>query len=548
MKYCNTIGIIGLLLLWASPAIAQNRQDTIERIEKVMSRYLPQNPGCQLSVKKNGAIIFSKAYGMADLEHNGSLTTQSLIEAGSVSKQFTAAAILLLEQQGRLNLQDDVRKYIPEIPDYGTKITLRHLISHTSGLKDWGAIAALAGWERTTKTYSNDDALEIICRQKKLNNVPGAEFIYSNSNYNLLAIIVQRVSGLSLAEFSKKYIFTPAGMSQTQWRDNHKRIVKNRAMAYALTNNGFETEMPNEDVYGNGGLLTTTEELLRWNDFYSTGMLGTASLVEKQTELSPFNNGFMNNYAAGLFIQTFKGWKHISHSGATASYRANLDFFPELNLSIAWLSNSSQFDTASINLPAAIRNIFVARKEEKTTDAPKDQNEERVYASDPATFSGWYKNNRDGSGVRIEVRENDLVIKNKKLFPQSRSSFRIEDSKMCILFNKKGGFTMVIPDTDSISYSKVSDALQDNATLKAYSGTYTSAETNSSFTLMEKNGSLWIHIKPGKDFPLEPTYKDAFEIKNIGGHIFFTRNEKNKLTGGSITVSRARNIFFNKIK
>jgi CubicO group peptidase (beta-lactamase class C family) len=189
---------------------AQSWQDTVSKIEKLFARYKPSNPGAQLAISRNGKVIFSKAWGMADLEHNSPLTTESVTEAGSVSKQFTAAAILLLEQQGKLSLDDNVRKHIPEMPDYGYPITLRQMMQHKSGLKDWGAIAGIAGWPRSTKTYNNEDALYIICNQKTLNHKPGDEFLYSNSNYNLFAFIVQRVSGMSLADFTKKNIFEPA--------------------------------------------------------------------------------------------------------------------------------------------------------------------------------------------------------------------------------------------------------------------------------------------------------------------------------------------------
>src|SRR5450432_275801 len=180
---------IFITLLLADLAAAQSWQDTLTRIDKTFSQYHPENPGCQVAVSRNGQIIFSKAWGMADLERNVRLTTNSILEGGSVSKQFTAAAILLLEQQGKLSLDDDVRKYIPELPDYRTPIRLRQMMHHTSGFRDWGAMAGLAGWPRGKKFYSNEDALEIIARQQHLNNKPGAEFIYSNSNYNLFAII-----------------------------------------------------------------------------------------------------------------------------------------------------------------------------------------------------------------------------------------------------------------------------------------------------------------------------------------------------------------------
>jgi CubicO group peptidase (beta-lactamase class C family) len=185
---------------------AQSWQDTISLIEKAFERYKPGNPGGQLAIARNGQIIFSRSWGMADMEHGAVLTNESVIEAGSVSKQFTAAAILLLEQQGKLSLNDDVRKYVPELPVYESPIILRQMMQHTSGLKDWGSIADISGWSRSTKTYSNDDALYIITRQKTLNYKPGDEYLYSNSNYNLFAIIVERVSGISLAELPA-YIF-----------------------------------------------------------------------------------------------------------------------------------------------------------------------------------------------------------------------------------------------------------------------------------------------------------------------------------------------------
>ncbi len=298
---------------------AQTWQDTALLIDKIMARYSDVNPGAQVAVSKNGQLIYSSARGMSDLEHNVPLTKQSKIEAGSVSKQFTAAAILLLEQQGKLSLNDDVRIYVPEVPNYGYTITLRHLINHTSGLKDWGVIAEIAGWPRGTKAYSNDDALQIISMQKTLNNKPGDEFIYSNSNYNIQAIIVQRVSGMNLAEFSKKYIFDPAAMQNTEWRDNYRRVVPNRAIAYSKNGNNYVTDMPNENAYGNGGLLTTAEDLLLWNNFFLNGKLGSPSLLTKQITVSQLNTGKRNFYASGLFIDSPSPWS-VSSPTNIANY------------------------------------------------------------------------------------------------------------------------------------------------------------------------------------------------------------------------------------
>jgi CubicO group peptidase (beta-lactamase class C family) len=536
--------LLYFFLLLSTTCFSQTRQDTLTLINKAMSVYLSQNPGAQLSIKSNGEIIFSKAYGMADLEHSVPLTLTSKIEAGSVSKQFTAAAILLLEQQGKLSLNDDVRIYIPELPEYGIAIKLKHMMHHTSGLRDWGAVAILTGWGRTTKAYTNDDALEIILAQKKLNNVPGAEFIYSNSNYNLLAIIVQRVSGQSLAEFTEQNIFVPAGMTNTEWRDNRNRIVKDRAIAYRLTENGYETLMPNEDAYGNGGLLTTTEDLLKWNDFYLSGKLGTASLLSKQTKVEAFNNGKMNDYGAGLFIQKLKGQNLIQHGGATAGYRAFLKIFPDINLSIAFLSNTSQFDTTKIRLENTIQNIFITEKNKPALNT----SETKIPISNTIlnTYPGWYKNKRDGFGIKMEVKNDSLFMNNRFLIPQSEKKFKMAGSSILVEMNDAKEMLHIIPDRDTIRYSKAETPIVDNQYLKKYVGKFFSTETNSTMTVYLKEGKLMINLKPNSDYELKPTYKDGFN--GLDGNLYFLKNKKNEIVTMKVSNDRARNIEFEKLK
>jgi len=468
--------VILFLSTFSYSALAQSRlsSDTIARIETIFNRYLPQNPGCQLAVTRNGQVLFSKAWGMADLEHQIPLTTESIIESGSVSKQFTAAAVLLLEQQGKLALDDDIRKYIPELPDYGTPVTLRRMMHHSSGLRDWGSVAGIAGWPRTTKTYSNDDALDIIAHQKALNHKPGDEFLYSNSNYNLFAILVERVSGLSLADYTRKYIFAPAGMTHTQWRDNFKRIVPNRAIAYEKTTSGYETDMPNEYVYGNGGLLTTTEDLLKWNEYYWNGHFGRPSLLTNQLTVEVFNDGTSYPYAAGLYVTQNKGQKYVYHTGSTASYRAILIRYPEANLSIAWLSNTSEFDGTANNVIKQLESLFVSDRSDRKDD------------------------------------------------PKAESQ------------------TTVMPKNTNPAGS-----------LQPYIGKYYSDEAQATFQISEKAGKLMLHQAPGVDLALTPTDQDTFKVsatsRGLGGAtIQFQRNQK-QITGLKVTVTRARNVAFQKL-
>lgn len=544
IKFFSTLAIF--IVLFSTSCFSQTLQDTLALIDKAMSIYLPQNPGSQLSIQKNGQIIFSKAYGMADLEHDVPLKLTSKIEAGSVSKQFTAAAILLLEQQGKLSLNDDVRKYLPELPNYGNVIKLEQMMHHTSGLRDWGFVAYLSGWERTTKTYTNDDALEIIKAQKVLNNVPGAEYIYSNSNYNLLAIVVQRVSGQSLAEFTKQNIFISAGMINTEWRDNHNRIVKDRAMSYVLTKNGYETLMPNEDACGDGGLLTTTEDLLKWNNFYLSGKLGTASLLSNQIKVEAFNNGKMNDYGAGLYIQKFKGQNLIVHNGLTAGYRAFLEIFPDINISVAILSNTSQFDNAKIRLVNVLRNIFIT--EPANTPIKKDEIKFPISKSLLNKYAGWYSDDRDGRAVKVEVKNDSIFFDNQLLMPQSETKFKMMvPSSIFVEISDSGKKLNVITVRDSISYSKAESPAVDNQYLEKYVGKFFSTETNSTITVYLKEVKLMMNLKPNSDYELKPTYKDGFNVTGRGSYLYFIKNKRNKIVAMKASNSRARNVEFKKL-
>jgi CubicO group peptidase (beta-lactamase class C family) len=451
--------ILLLLILVAQTAAnqkaqAQTWQDTVRSIETLFTRYHPDAPGCELAISRNGQLLYSKAWGMADLEHHIPLTTTAPTEAGSVSKQFTAAAILLLQQQGKLSLDDDIRKYIPELPDYGKPIRLRYMMHHTSGIRDWGSIAAIAGWPRTTKTYSNTDALDIICRQQALNNTPNDTFIYSNSNYNLLAIIVQRVSGMSLADFTRKYIFLPAGMTHTSWRDDHKRVVPDRAIAYALRkDSSYETNMPNEDVYGNGGLLTTAEDLLKWNTFYFSGGLGGPDLLKKQLATDSLSNGSPNNYGAGLFISQQHGQPYISHTGATASYRAFLGTFPSSNLSIAWLSNTSAFDRGA-NLPQLVINIFITWPGGNAFEQIQvsDKKTEAILSPEELqTYTGYYYSSEAQTGFTVELKDHQLYLSRPpstgfSIHPTGKNRFETSGTP----FDGQPGTITFVPDNGAM--------------------------------------------------------------------------------------------------
>jgi CubicO group peptidase (beta-lactamase class C family) len=385
-------------------------------VDKLFAKWNASTPGCAVGVGIGGKPVLMKAYGMADLEHDVPNTADTIFEAGSVSKQFTAMAVLLLAKDGRLSIDDQVRKYIPELPDYGAPLTIRHMLTHTSGLRDWGSVESIAGWPRTTREYTHAHVLEIASRQRLLNFPSGANWSYSNTGFNLAAIIVERVSGMSFAAFSQQRMFAPLGMSRTSWRDDHTRIVKGRAIAYVENNGAFHTDMPFENVHGNGGLLTTVGDLLKWNENFVSPTIGTAALLAEQQRAAQTTDGKELNYALGLYVGDYRGVRSVWHSGSTAGYRAHLSRFPESHTSVTVLCNVSTGEaTRSTN---EVADLVLADRLKPAPPRPEPPVEPPALSPppDPARLwelSGTYWS--DDAGVTIVMRvENGRLVAFRK--------------------------------------------------------------------------------------------------------------------------------------
>jgi CubicO group peptidase (beta-lactamase class C family) len=371
-----------------------------------------------VAAAKDGKTLLSRAYGLADLEHGVPNTPSTVFEAGSASKQFTAAAILLLAEEGKLALTDDIRKYLPEIPDYGATITIDHLLRHTNGMRDWRFIRAVAGQMIGIHVNSNADALDSASRQRELNHKPGDEYAYTNTGYNLAAVIVERVSGRTLAAYTREKIFAPLGMNATQWRDDFTRIVDGRAVAYSRSGNGFRWDMPFENAYGAGGLLTTTGDLLLWNQALDEGSLGTRVTSQLQ-EQGRLNDGSEISYARGLFIERYRGTREVSHGGVTLGYVAFLARFPEHKLSVSVLCNGSFVNPNEIahkiadqflpaNLPAQAQQVA----SQSAVPTPSGQKRERwrPQLADLKQLAGRYRSEEAGATYSARVEGERLVL------------------------------------------------------------------------------------------------------------------------------------------
>jgi len=312
-----------------------------KKVDEVFSDVAkPGSPGCALAVARGGKIIYEKGYGLANIEEGVAITPKAVFDIGSTSKQFTAASILLLEQQGKLSVNDDIHKYIPELPDYGHKITLLNLLNHTSGLRDYLALFELAGVNIDSVT-TDEDALGVIIRQKNLNFEPGREWLYSNTGFFLLSVVVKRVSGQSLPEFAATNIFKPLGMSETLYRDQHSSLVPGRALAYDPKEHGdgFTIDVSYFEQTGDGAVHTSVGDLLKWDEnFYTAKVGGTNFLLELQ-ERGKLNDGKVLEYAKGLFVHDYRGLRSVEHGGSWGGYRAQLLRFPEQHFSVACLCN-----------------------------------------------------------------------------------------------------------------------------------------------------------------------------------------------------------------
>jgi CubicO group peptidase (beta-lactamase class C family) len=348
--------------LSAAPVAAQSTlPDSMGRgIDAVFSRFTSKTPGCAVGVFQNGAIAFEKGYGLANIEFDAPITPQTPFIMGSVSKQFTAAAIALLVEQGRLSLSDDIRKYVPELHDYGKKVTIDHLVHHTSGIRDFWALVDLAGM-RFDDGYSVGDVVALAARQRNLNFDPGAEYAYSNTGYNLLGVVVRRVTGKTLRQFEAANIFTPLGMTHSHFHDDHNEPVHGRAAAYSPASRGeWKINIWNNDIVGQGGLMTTIEDLQKWDENFYTGKVGGPAFLARQLERGKLNNDSTLAYAFGLEVGAYRGLPMVEHSGSTGGYRTDLARFPSAHTSVATMCNVSNAD--AVGLAHRMADVVLAGK------------------------------------------------------------------------------------------------------------------------------------------------------------------------------------------
>jgi CubicO group peptidase (beta-lactamase class C family) len=436
-----------------------NQEQTAKAVDAVFADVSkPGSPGCALAVARDGKLIYTKGYGLANLEQDLPITPDSVFDIGSTSKQFSAASILLLEKQGKLSVNDDVRKYIPELPDYGKKITILHLLNHTSGLRDYLVLFELAG-VNTDSVTTDDEALALVTHQKSLNFDPGSDWLYSNTGFFLLSIIVKRVGGESLSDFAAQNIFQPLGMRHTQYRDSHTLLIPNRALAYdpIEKGKGFTFDVSYFEQTGDGAVHTTVGDLLKWDENFYTAQVGGKPFLDEIQQQGMLNSGKTLEYAKGLFIGNYRGLRTVRHGGAWGGYRADLLRFPEQHFSVVCLCNRSDShpgkranQVADVYL-SSVMKPQAAKKDEDDEEEPKPRAAIPVSSGAIVDYAGDYWSDELGVVYRFKMTGDKLLftgifdggafprstdLQGRTLVPVGKDEFELPDTGMTLKFQR----------------------------------------------------------------------------------------------------------------
>ena len=531
-----------------------------DQTDKVFAKWdSTVSPGCALSVMQDGQIVYKRGYGMADLDHDVAITPETIFHVASISKQFTASAIVLLAQDGKLSLDDDVRKYITELPDFGARITIRHLIYHTSGLRDQWALLGLAGWRYSLDLITDDDVIELMSRQKDLNFQPGEKHVYCNTGYTLLAQIVKRVSGQSFREFTIKRIFEPLGMTNTHFRDDHAEIVKHMAYGYeeGKGRNVYRLSVTNFDTVGATSLLTTVEDLAHWDENFYHPRVGGPTLVAQQLQRGKLTSGKELDYAFGLEHGKYRGLPTIDHGGADAGYRADLLRFPEQHFSVACLCN--QAETNPSDLTRKVADIYLAGQLKEPPPARLESSAKPVSVPDErlSQYAGLYWKKDEERAMRILQKDGKLFLPESEeerleLAPIADNRFLLVVFPVAFTFDQAApsapwrlsiqGPGQEKPDV----FERVTQAQPTLDELNAYAGSYVSEEIEPVYRIIVENGILVLKRLKSKPEKLQPTLVDYFEGSN--GDLHFQRDQSGKISGFVLNSDRIKNFRFRKTK
>ena len=523
----HVIRPLAAALLFATPALAQDKS---ARLDSIFSAITAESPGCAAGVSQQGKLVLTRYYGLADLAKRTPLGASSLFDIGSTQKQFTAASILLLAQDGRLSLTDDIRKHLPELPDYGQKVTVDNLITHTGGIRDWTGLLPMAP--------EGTDVHTLLLRQRGLNFVPGTEWSYSNGGYELAKLIVARASGVSFAEFTRKRIFEPLGMKSTAYVPDILQAGANAAHGYQKDGASWKPYMRLGNNRGGGAIVSTVSDMLTWQDALASGKLGKV-VTQKLHEQTRLTTGRKLNYARGVIVDSTPGGVVISHSGGAAGFSTWMGRVPEHNLSVAVSCN---FDPVSATALAGriIDDVFLPPVDAQALAAWRATRPVAAPGVDVSSRAGLFFDERTGEPMRLGVNNGRLQIANgPPLVPVNAASFRI--TRPTTFFRSQDDFVMTFTDADHIEiksmegqvtrYRRAQPYAPTPAELQSVEGRYEAPELGSKFEVVPGTSTIALRFEnaPEKSMDLTPVERDTYMLRMM--IVRFKRNAGGKVTG-----------------
>jgi CubicO group peptidase (beta-lactamase class C family) len=526
-----------------------SKENPSAKVDELIAKYNFKNgPGLSVAVLKDGVTVYKKGFGIANLEYRIPITPKTAFQIASVSKQFTAFSILLLEQEGKLSLDDDVRKYLPEMSDYGHKITLRNLANHTSGIRDNSALANLIGTSEADM-LSNEQAVKLITSQKELNFIPGDEFEYCNSGYILLAEIVKKVSGQSFANYVKTRIFNPLKMNNSQIVDDPETILKNRAYSYHKYNDIYYKSILNHSFVGSTNLNTTAEDLCLWAMNFEKKSIGNDTIFNKMKEKGKLNNGELIPYGLGIENTTYKGMKVLFHGGGDADYSSYILRIPEQNFSVIFLCNSHLFHP--LDFVYTIVDFYLKDKEINTNSKPIiNQTLLQNFVGDYEIFPGYiFSISNDNNTLFQQVKGDSTKV---KLIQTSDYEFtypNLPHSKIVFKNNNVQASEFLEWHIADFSYKgkriEIKEFDKENINLNEFVGLYYNSELNTTYKFIIKENNLYATHCRNSDTLLTAFQPNIFTCDL--GKVEFIRNNQNKVTGLYLMSQGIRKMKLEKI-
>ncbi|MEL7534294.1 MAG: serine hydrolase domain-containing protein [Bacteroidota bacterium] len=548
-----------IFCMWTIASYAQLSTSQVEQIDEIFVDWnQPNFPGGSVAIEIDGKVVYNQAFGLASLEYLVPNNVSTRFNIASVSKQFTSMGILLMEKQGKLSVKDDIRKHLPELPDFGHTITFEHLMHHTSGLRSLHAMLEMAGW-RGDDARDNDDLMRYMQRQQELNFNPGDDYLYCNTGYILMAVVIERLSGESFRDWMQTHIFTPLNMPNTFVEDQYNRVVSGGATSYyGSSPNAFSRAVEYWGYVGSGNIHSTTADLLNWQKNYFAPTKGWEDLFEKMETGGILNDGSPTHYAYGIGINEVQGKKNISHGGAIGGFRSFASTFPTEKTNVVILTNFS-----AANVGGKAREIaailFPEASATEAEEAPEPAMDAvKLTSKQMARFEGWYWTEEFMLARHVYLQNDTLFFARPSgfrttfLVPLSENSFHLAEREDIVLTFEGKGKNKVMQIQEgrfNARYESFVPPLIDAAYLAQYAGNYYSEELDTYYQLYEREGELYgYHARHG-EFAISVVKDDALRSENWAVQFMLVqRDDKGKVEGLLITNGRVRNARFKRLE